>query len=181
MEPREAEMALPFRFAGGFGLPTRCIGFILSMQGVYSMLAQMILFPAIVRRLGPLNTFRLTALTYPLLYAIVPYLVLLPPAARMIGLVFVLLWKVTFQVLAYPSNMLLLTNAAPSSLVLGFVNGVAASAASLSRAIGPTVAGLIQSAGLNHGYLGMPWWASAAVALIGALQSLWLRETPTTV
>lgn len=176
MKPSADEPQLPLKFLGGFGLPTSTIGFILSMQGVYQMVAQMILFPAVVRRLGALKTFRLTATTYPLLYVIVPYLVLLPPGPRMLGLVLVLLWKVTHQALSYPSNMLLLTNSAPSLLVLGFVNGVAASAASLSRAIGPTVSGLIQSAGLKVGYLGMPWWASGAVAVIGAVESLWLRE-----
>ena len=94
----------------------------------------------------------------------------------MLGLGVALLWKVTHQALAYPSNMLLLTNAAPSLLVLGLVNGVAASAASLSRAFGPTVSGIIQSAGLSGGYVGMPWWAAGVAAAVGAMQSLWLRE-----
>lgn len=176
MKPSDSESTLPFKFLGGFGLPSTTIGFILSAQGIYQMVAQMILFPAIVKKLGPLRTFRLTALTYPFLYAIVPFLVLLPPVPRACGLGVVLLWKVTHQALAYPSNMLLLTNAAPSLLVLGFVNGVAASAASLSRAFGPTVSGIIQSAGLSNGYLGAPWWAAALAATIGALQSLWLQE-----
>lgn len=177
MAPSDSDIALPFKFVGGFGLPSTTIGFILSAQGVYQMVAQMILFPAIVKRLGPLRTFRLTALTYPLLYVVVPFLVLLPPTLRMLGLGFVLLWKVTHQALSYPSNMLLLTNAAPSLLVLGFVNGVAASAASLSRAFGPTVSGFIQSAGLTGGYLGAPWWAAAVAALVGAIQCLWLQES----
>ena len=176
MKPSDSEPNLPFKFLGGFGLSTSIIGFILSMQGVYQMVAQMILFPAIVRRLGPLKTFRFTAMTYPILYAIVPYLVLLPPGPRMVGLGLVLLWKVTHQALSYPSNMLLLTNSAPSLLVLGFVNGVAASAASLARAIGPTVSGLVQSWGLNLGYLGMPWWAGGMIAVLGAVESLWLRD-----
>ncbi|KAL9060774.1 MAG: hypothetical protein Q9162_000478 [Coniocarpon cinnabarinum] len=177
MKPSNNAAELPFKFTGGFGLPTTTTGLILSMQGVYQMFAQMILFPVIVKKLGPLRTFQLTALTYPFLYIIVPYLVLLPAVLRMWALGFVLLWKVTHQALSYPSNMLLLTDAAPSLLVLGFVNGVAASAASLSRAFGPTVSGLIQSAGLNLGYLGMPWWAAGLAAVVGALNSLWLRES----
>lgn len=166
---------LPFKFTGGFGFASSTIGIILSLQGVYQMAAQMIIFPAVVHRFGPLKTFRFTAFVYPLLYFVTPYISLMPSALRIFGLFTVLVGKVTFQALSYPSNMLILTDAAPSLLVLGFVNGVAASAASLARAIGPTVAGLIQSAGLELGYLGLSWWASGAVAGIGAIQCLWIR------
>lgn len=168
----------PIYFTGGFGLPSSVIGHILALQGVYQMVAQMVLFPMIIRRFGALKTFRFTALTYPLLYFLVPYLALLPGPLRMPGLFCVLLWKVTHQALAYPSNMLLLTNSAPSLMVLGVINGVAASAASLSRAIGPTLSGLIQSAGLNVGCLAIPWWASGAVACIGACLCLFLQDRP---
>lgn len=163
-------------FTGGFGLPSSTIGHILSLQGVYQMFAQMVLFPKIVKRFGALATFRFTALTYPVLYILVPYLAILPGPLRNTGLFLVLIWKVTHQALAYPSNMLLLTNAAPSLMVLGVINGVAASAASLSRALGPTVSGLVQSAGLDVGCLGLPWWASGAVAALGACLSLSLRD-----
>ena len=176
MKPTESEIALPFKFLGGFGFTTSTIGFILSMQGFYQMFAQMVLFPIVVRRLGPLKTIRFAAMTYPMLYMIVPYLVLLPPSLRMFGLGFVLFWKITHQALAYPSHMLLLTNSAPSLLVLGLINGIAASAASLARAIGPTVSGIVQSAGLDAGYVGMPWWVTSLVAIIGALECWLLRE-----
>ena len=177
MSESHDQPALPFKFTGGFGLSTKTIGLILSMQGVYQMAVQMFLFPTIVRRFGSLKTFRFTALAYPFLYFLVPYLALLPDHFRLPGLAIILVWKVTFQSLAYPSNMLLLTNAAPSLLVLGAINGVAASAASLSRAFGPTVSGIIQSVGLNIGYSGVPWWANAAVCIVGSVQCLWMTET----
>ena len=176
MELSTKPAELPFKFVGGFGLSSNTVGFILSLQGVYQMFAQMVLFPMVVNRFGALKTFTFTACTYPVLYFLVPYLALLPDSFKMTGLFFVLIWKVTHQALAYPCNMLLLTGAAPSSLVLGVVNGVAASAASLSRAIGPTLAGIIQSAGLDLGYLGMAWWASGAVALLGAIECFWIRD-----
>src|SRR4051812_20840352 len=65
--------SLPFKFVGGFGLPTKSIGFILSVQGVYSMIAQIFLFPLVVRRIGALGTFRFAAMSYPLLNFLVPY------------------------------------------------------------------------------------------------------------
>ena len=166
----------PFRFIGGFALTTKTIGMIMAFQGVYSMIAQLFLFPIAVRRFGSLKVFRFIALCYPLLYCLVPYLVLLRGWIRIVGLAVCLLVKITASVLAYPSNAILLTNSAPSMIVLGAINGVAASTASLSRALGPTVSGLIHSVGLKLGYSGLAWWSSALVCIIGALESLWMAE-----
>ncbi|KAI9804169.1 MAG: hypothetical protein M1825_001571 [Sarcosagium campestre] len=168
--------SLPFKFTGGFALQTKTIGLIMSLQGVYSMFAQIFLFPLCARRFGSLRVFRFVALAYPLLYISVPYLIVLPKDLRMAGLSFCLLVKITAATLAYPSNAILLTNSAPSMLVLGAINGIAASTASLSRAFGPTVSGLIHSAGLKIGYAGLAWWSSALVCLIGAIESLWMAE-----
>lgn len=172
----ETSASLPFKFTGGFELPTKTIGVIMSCQGVYSMIAQVFLFPRVVGRFGSLAVFRTVVMAYPFLYLLVPYLVLLPSRWRMFGLAACLLLKVTGQVMAYPSNSILLTNAAPSMLVLGTINGVAASTASLSRAFGPTVSGLIHSVGLNWGYSGLAWWSSALICILAAVESLWMRE-----
>ena len=168
--------SLPFKFTGGFALSTKTIGFILSLQGIYSMPAQIFLFPFIVQRFGNLKTFRFVMMTWPLLYFLVPYLVLLPSQLQMLGVYACLLWKITAQVLAYPSNAILLTNSAPSMLVLGAINGVAASTASLCRAFGPTVSGMIHSWGLKMGYTGLAWWACGLVCVLGAIESLWIEE-----
>lgn len=167
---------LPFKFVSGYGLDTKQIGVVLSVQGVYSMCATIFLFPIIVRRLGALGLFRVVAMSYPLLYFITPYLVLLPDSLRMIGLYAVVIWKCTFSTMAYPSNAILLTNSAPSMLLLGTINGVAASTASLARAFGPTLSGILFSAGLKMGCSGLAWWCSALIAVAGALISLTMTE-----
>lgn len=148
----------------------------MSLQGVYQMIAQLVIFPYIANRLGMLRTFRLTAMAWGFLYIAAPYLVLLPHALRMPGLAIVLIVKVTLQSLAYPTNALLLANSAPSLLCLGSINGVAASAASLCRAFGPTLSGFIQSAGAGIGYSGLAWWVSAAVAALGAVECYFMIE-----
>ncbi len=168
--------SLPFKFTGGFGLPSKQIGFMLSVQGVYSMVAQIFLFPYASRKFGNLKTFRFVLTTWPLLYLVVPYLVLLPQPLQMPGVYFCLLWKITSHVLAFPSNAILLTNSAPSLLVLGVINGVSASTASLARACGPTVTGVLHTWGLRLGSTGLAWWASGVVCLLGAVESLWLEE-----
>lgn len=175
MDDTQAPPSSIIKFIGGFGLPSSTIGYIFMAQGIYQMFAQLVVFPAVSNRFGALATFRFTALTYPLLYLVIPYLTWLSGPLRFGALFLILVWKTTHQSLSYPSNALLLNDESPSPLVLGVINGFAASAASLSRAVGPTVSGLIQAAGLNAGYLVIPWWTSGAVAVVGAALSLCLR------
>jgi len=167
---------LPFKFVGGYALETKQIGVILSVQGIYSMIATVFLFPIIVRRLGALGLFRIIAVSYPTLYITTPYLVLLPKHLQIFSVYALVIWKCTFATMAYPSNAILLTNSAPSLLMLGTINGVAASTASLSRAFGPTVSGLLFSAGLRLGYSGLAWWCSAVIAIAGAIISISMTD-----
>ena len=169
-------ISLPFHITGGFGFSSKKIGFVLSVQGVYSMVAQLCVFPRVVDHFGTLKTYRFVLMTWPLLYLLVPYLVLLPQRLQMPGVYICLLWKITAHVFAFPSNAMLIRNSAPSLLVLGVINGVGASTASLARALGPTVTGLIHSWGLDIGSSGVAWWACGAVCIIGALESLWIEE-----
>jgi hypothetical protein len=167
---------LPFKFVDGFGLDTKTIGVILSVQGLCSMLSTLFLFTFVCERLGALRLFRLVVLSYFLLYLTTPYVVLLPENLRMIGIYFIVVWKCIFSTLAYPSNAILLTNSAPSLTSLGTINGVAASTASLCRAFGPTISGFLYSLGLQSGYSGLAWWCSAVVAIGGAALSLQITE-----
>lgn len=170
-------VSLPFQFTGGFGLSSQAIGGMLSIQGAYSMFAQVFLFPLAVNRLGSLRTFRAVVIVWPLLYLVVPYLVFLPLKLQTTGIMICLLWRITAQVLAFPAMAILLTNSAPSMMVLGLVNGVAASTASLSRAFGPTFSGTLFSWGSSMGYTGLAWWAAGVISLIGAIQSLGMEES----
>lgn len=168
--------SLPFKFVDGFGFDSQSIGVILAVQGVYSMFSTCFLFPWVARRLGGLQLFRLLAASYFLLYLITPYLVLLPRDYRMVGIYIVVIWKCTFSTMAYPINAILLTNSAPTLLSLGTINGVAASTASLCRAFGPTISGLLYALGLRAGYSGLAWWTSGLVTIAGACISFQLTE-----
>ena len=172
----QTEQILPFKISGGFGFSTKTIGFMMAVQGVYSMIAQLWLFPFSIRRIGTLSAFRSVMLIWPLVYFAVPYLILLPQRFQTAGIYTALLIKITFHVIAFPSNAILLTNAAPSKSVLGTINGVASSAACLARAFGPTVTGSIHSLGLKVGCNGLAWWAGGIVCAIGALESFWMEE-----
>lgn len=72
--------------------------------------------------------------------------------------------------------MILLTHSSPSPLVLGRIHGLTVSLASLSKAVGPAVAGVLFGIGLREGVVGTAWWALAGVSVVGAIVALWLRE-----
>lgn len=167
---------LPFQFTGGFALSTKAIGGILSVQGIIQMIATIGVFPLVNRRIGSLWTYRSVVMFYPLLYLLVPYISLAPDSFKLPLIYAALVWKVTAQAFAFPSSAIMLANSAPSSKVLGTLNGAAASAASACRAFGPTVSGLLQSAGLSIGTLGLPWWVNVMIAAIGAVISIFMIE-----
>lgn len=176
MPKSDTPPSLPFKFTGGFAMSTKSIGGILSIQGIIQMIATIIIFPIINRKIGSLWTYRSVVMLYPLLYFLVPYISLAPDSLKMPLIYVALVWKVTAQAFAFPSSSIMLANSAPSSKVLGTLNGAAASAASACRAFGPTVSGLLQSAGLSMGTLGLPWWVNVLVAAIGAVISMLMVE-----
>ncbi|GKU19736.1 unnamed protein product [Fusarium langsethiae] len=167
---------LPFKFTDGFGLETKMIGVIMSVQGLYSLFSNYLIVPPVTRRLGSLRLFRMLAFSYFALYLVTPYLVLLPDSMRMPAIYLLVIWKCTFSTMAYPSNAILLANSAPSKQVLGTINGIAASTASLCRALGPTLSGLLYSWGLQTGYSGLAWWFSGLITIVGAYLSSQITE-----
>lgn len=152
------------------------VGLILSLQGFLQMIAQIFVFPVINERLGSLTTFRVAIMGYPILYLFIPYIVLAHDNLRYAAIFVVLVWKVTAQSFSYPAQSIMLANSAPSKKVLGTLNGFAMSAASLARAFGPTVAGLIHASGIKIGYSGLSWWTCAIVASFGAVVSLYMTD-----
>ncbi|KEY71476.1 hypothetical protein S7711_03541 [Stachybotrys chartarum IBT 7711] len=175
--PEKPIVDLPFRFVDGFGLDTKTIGFIMSVQGIYSLLSNFVIVPHVTRRLGSLRLFRFLACSYFLLYLVTPYLVLLPQQSRMPVIYTLVIWKCTFATMAYPSNAILLANSAPNKQVLGTINGIAASTASLCRALSPTLSGILYTMGLQTGYSGLAWWFSGLVTIVGAVLSTQITES----
>lgn len=81
--------------------------------------------------------------------------------------------------MAYLTILILITNTvkeAGQDDKLGSVNGVSASFASGARAVGPTVAGWLFNVGEQAGVAGLVWWLVAGVALIGWIESFWMKE-----
>lgn len=174
--PSEAAINLPFKFTGGLALSTKTIGYMLAVQGIYSLFAQIFLFPFLVKQLSALWTLRLALFIWPPIYFAVPYLILLPSALQMPAAYVALLSKITLHVCCFPAINILLANTIPSKNVMGSVNGLASSVASLSRALGPSITGLLHSQGLRSEHSIIAWWALGIVCMIGAAESLFMEE-----
>lgn len=172
-EPHE-KPSLPFKFTGGLGLNTKTIGFMFAVQGAYSLVAQLWGYPFLARKFGKIQCFRFVVLIWPPIYFLVPYIVLLPAKLQAATVYLPLILKMSLHVVAFPAVNLLIMNSAPCDDVKGRINGLAASAACLSRAFGTTFTGMLHSKGLENGYSIISWWTCGVVCLIGAIQSFWL-------
>lgn len=176
----------PFTFTGGLALPPPSIGTALAILGVIGITLQLLLFPTLSFKLGTTRSFRLSLLLFPISYLLAPYLAVIPsstappaPASGAwiwLGITLVLAVQVTARTFALPSTAILVNNCCPHPSVLGSVHGIAQSVSSLTRTVGPVVAGWLYGVGLNWGVVGLAWWCMSCVALVGAVAGRFVRE-----
>lgn len=175
--PDEHNTQLPFKFSGGFGLSSDRIGSIFTVYGVACGIIQFFLFPPLCHRFGVLNCYRAAALTFPVIYLITPYTVLIQDDTwRYVFFMIIMLVKGFVVIVGFPCTTILLTNSASSLRVLGTLNGFATAFSGLGRALGPAMTGSAFSLGVKKGYMIFPWWLLAAVALVGAIPSWFIVE-----
>ena len=167
----------PFKVPGGLGLKIQSVGIIMSFNGMIALFIQAILFPLFTSWLGVWETFVVVTVLHPIVYFIVPYLAFLPETSLYPGIYACLTIRNFLSILAYPVLLILLKEAAPSSLVLGKVNGFAASAGAASRTIAPPVAGYLYGIGTQIGFTGLAWWSGGIVAIAGAFQIFAIQRT----
>jgi len=122
-----------------------------------------LLFSPIFEHFGTLTFYQFCMFPHTISCLIVPCIDFLPPSFSMVGVCAAFLVRITFAILSYPCNEILLTNAAPSLLVLGTISSIAASTASLCRVFGPTITGLIYTQGVYLGIVGLARWVNAGV------------------
>ena len=171
---QEADMRLPFKFAGGFGLQSESIGFLFMLYGLFGMLVQFLVFPPIAHRYGILKCFKVCAILFPIVYAITPFTSLVDGQRNKQIFAFILMMvKSVCIMFAFPCSTILLTNSAVSLRILGTVNGFATSFAALGRGTGPAIGGNAFSFGVKHGYVGFAWWVLAFLAAVG-IPPVWM-------
>lgn len=177
---------VPFTFTGGLALPPPSIGTALAILGVIGITMQLLLFPTVSFKLGTTRSFRWSLLLFPVSYFLAPYLAIVPSSSSppeqasgalvWLGITLVLTVQVTARTFALPSTAILVNNCCPHPSVLGSVHGVAQSVSSLTRTVGPVLAGWLYGAGLNRGVVGLAWWCICVVAVVGAVAGRFVRE-----
>jgi len=184
--PAEYKPHAPFTFTGGLALPPPSIGTALAILGVIGISMQLLLFPTLSFRLGTTRSFRMSLLLFPITYLLAPYLAVIPSSTKppeqasgawvWLGITLVLAIQVTARTFALPATAILVNNCCPHPSVLGSVHGIAQSVSSLTRTVGPVLAGWLYGVGLNRGIVGLAWWCMLCVALVGAVAGRFVRE-----
>lgn len=159
-----------FSIPGGVGLSTRIVGLIMSTDGIIALFIQCLIFPALVQWLGVWKLFFKVTLLHPVTYFIVPFLVFIPQQFLFLSIYACLAVRNILSITAFPAMLILIKQASPSDSAMGRINGLAASAGAAARTIAPLASGFLYSAGREIGFTAFSWWASALVAVIGAVQ-----------
>jgi MFS family permease len=175
---------LPFIFGGGLGLSTSHVGYAMSVMGVLGVVLQILVFPRVQASLGTMTCYRISLWIFPVAYMILPYLSVLPSDTKdhasgpifWSALVMLVLIQVVARTFALPSTVILLNNASPNRQCLGTIHGLGSSLSSLSRVIGPLSGAFLFGLGIDIGVVGLVWWVLAAVAMGGAMFSLFIYE-----
>ncbi|KAI1638743.1 major facilitator superfamily domain-containing protein [Biscogniauxia mediterranea] len=176
-EHTPSNTSLPFVFSGGFGLTSGRIGSIFTIYGIVCGLIQFLIFPPLCTHFGVLNCFKACVVTFPLVYLVTPFTVLIANAGtRYAALLVIMTVKAFAVIIGFPCTTILLTNSATSLAILGTLNGFATTFSALGRASGPAMAGAAFTWGVKKGIIGVPWWILAVIAAIGAIPAWFIVE-----
>jgi MFS family permease len=185
-DPPSYRRRLPFHFTGGLGMPPRDVGMAMAILGVIGIAMQLFIYPIANAKFGTVKSWRIFLFCFPLAYAFVPYLSIVPsksppPAEKdgiwvWLSLCTVLFIQVTGRTFALPATTILINNASPHPSVLGTMHGIGQSFSSAARTIGPTLGGSLYGLGLRKGVVGAIFWGLSGLALCNCIASYWVRE-----
>jgi hypothetical protein len=144
------------------------VGIAMTIFGVTGVIAQLWFYPWFAAKHGTMWSLRYSILPCPVTYGGAGLLTLFP--FPWIGISTLLVLSTITRTMSLPSCIILITHGAPKDM-LGFSQGAAQSAASLSRTLGPVVSGFIFTR-LAHN----TWFLLAGFALIGVFQSFTFRD-----
>lgn len=159
----------------GLGLSIQQVGVIMSVNGLIALFVQAVIFPLMAAWLGIWKVFLLVTILHPTAYILMPYLAILPESLLYPGIYACLTIRNIFSILAYPVLLILLKEAAPSPSSLGKINGLAASTGAACRTIASPISGLLYTVGIELHFTPLAWWASAFIAILGAIQVFFIR------
>ncbi len=158
----------------------------MAILGTIGITLQLFLYPIINARLGTVRSWRIVLYCFPVVYALIPFLSLVPsttpPPGQKTGFaVWATLTSLTFiqvvgKTFASPATTILINNCSPHPSVLGTIHGIGQSASSAARTVGPALGGYLYGLGLKHGVVGAVFWGLACVAVMSIIASGWVKE-----
>ncbi|SAL98074.1 hypothetical protein [Absidia glauca] len=151
------------RSFGGLGFASNEIGTALAISGCTTLVTQIFILPAMVRRFGLVRLYRSTLFILIFVYlshGLVRLLYDVPDWEGhtdtkywvWVGLFIVLMMKTMCQTIGFTSCTLLINNCAPLRS-LGAINGFSQCCASLMRALGPATCGILWSQSISATWL----------------------------
>jgi hypothetical protein len=161
---------------GGLGIPIQTVGIIMSLNGIIQLVVQAFVFPLLAEFFGVWRLLLLVTMAHPIAYFIVPFLQLLPQNLLLPGIFACLTVRSLTAILAFPLLLIMIKEAAPDHSHLGKINGLAASIGAACRTVASPIAGLLYGLSIEIHFTALAWWASAAVAIIGAMQVPFLNR-----
>jgi hypothetical protein len=173
---------------GGLGFTSSQIGLSLSIQAVFTLFVQVVIFPRLVKTLGgALHTLRFGLWVSVVAVTLLPWVpdVLQLPwknASTLVWgtLVFVLCIQTLGGMCSFTSMFVLVNDSAPTVEQLGAVNGLAQMAACFARTIGPFIGGAVWSLSLvGVGYAGKHIVYALVTVLLFTLyaETHWIQKT----
>jgi MFS family permease len=167
----------PLAFSGGFGIGSSQIGILFTTYGIFSLIFQLAVFPPFTQRFGVLRCLKVSSLILPLVYFAIPFTSLLSNSNfQQIVMLVLMISHASCITFAYPCSIILLTNSAPTLKILEALNGFVTIFSALGKTIGPALGGAIFMAGVDTGYILIPWWTLGIVAMLAAILVFWLVE-----
>lgn len=160
--------------SGGLGLSLRDVGMIMAVNGFIALLVQAVIFPLAAERVGVYKLFLIVTVLHPIVYAVVPLLLLVPESLVFPAIYTCLAVRNVLSITLYPLLLILIKESTPTSSALGKVNGLAASAGAACRMIAPPIAGYLYTFGSKMNCTSLAWFGSAAVAILGSVQCFYV-------
>ncbi|KAF0387778.1 MFS general substrate transporter [Gigaspora margarita] len=178
---------------GGLGFHSNDLALTLAFSGALHLFCQFLVYPYLRNKWDTLKMFRIAFIAFIPCYCTFPLISLLQrklsesETTSIVGTTIIwpllflnLIFRVFLNVIVYTTIMILINNSAKSN-VLGAVNGLSQTFASLSRSFGPALGGFLWSWSLKNN-LGFPFnyffvfILISTVAFIGFIQSFHLPD-----
>ncbi|KAK2005349.1 major facilitator superfamily transporter [Colletotrichum eremochloae] len=168
----------PLWFSGGAGLTPSQIALTLTILAVAALPLQIFLYPRVSYKLKAIGTMRCFLWCPALAFAIAPLIAVTAETPFLMWLVIlaVQILMVLTAAMVVPSATLMVNNSAPSPAALAATHGLAVTLSSVSRTVGPLIAGRIYAASKENNNAGLAWWLMAATASCIGILSWFVKD-----